>query len=101
MLFKGKEDILTQEQKALNNLNAMLKQNIINPELNTFLIKEVNSKIKNVIKYLNAIKASKDPNLKGHKAVAQRLVDNHAQISGAIASLKQVDSETKQNKSLI
>ena len=58
VMFKGKENVLTQEQKALNNLNALLEQNIINPELNTFLIKEVNSKNKNVIKYLNEIKAS-------------------------------------------
>ena len=96
VLFKGKETVLTQEQKALNNLNALLKQNVINRELNDVLIKEVNAKNKNVIKYLNAIKASKDPSLKGHKAIAQRLVDNHAQISGAIASLKTVDDETKQ-----
>ena len=96
VMFKGKEAILTQEQKALNNLNSLLKQNVINRELNDVLIKEVNAKNKNVIKYLNAIKASKDPSLKGHKAIAQRLVDNHAQISGAIASLKTVDDETKQ-----
>lgn len=96
VVFKGKENVLSQEQKALDNLNALLKQNVINPELNTFLIKEVNSKNKNVIKYLNEIKASKDPNLKGHKAVAERLVSNHAQISGAIASMKSVDDETKQ-----
>ena len=96
VLFKGKETVLTQEQKALNNLNSLLKQNVINRELNDVLIKEVNAKNKNVIKYLNAIKASKDPSLKGHKAIAQRLVDNHAQISGAIASLKTVDDETKQ-----
>ena len=96
VLFKGKETFLTQEQKALNNLNSLLKQNVINRELNDVLIKEVNAKNKNVIKYLNAIKASKDPSLKGHKAIAQRLVDNHAQISGAIASLKTVDDETKQ-----
>ena len=31
VMFKGKENVLTQEQKALNNLNALLKQNIINP----------------------------------------------------------------------
>ena len=73
VLFKGKETFLTQEQKALNNLNSLLKQNVINRELNDVLIKEVN-----------------------HKAIAQRLVDNHAQISGAIASLKTVDDETKQ-----
>ena len=95
VLFKGKETVLTQEQKALNNLNSLLKQNVINRELNDVLIKEVDAKNKNVIKYLNAIKASKDPSLKGHKAIAQRLVDNHAQISGAIASLKTVDDETK------
>ena len=96
VIFKGKENVLSQEQKALNNLNALLKQNIINPELNTFLTKEVNSKNKNVIKYLNEIKASNDPNLKGHKAVAERLVANHSQLSGAIASMKSVDDETKQ-----
>lgn len=96
VMFKGKENVLSQEQTALNNLNALLKQNIINPELNTFLIKEVNSKNKNVIKYLNEIKASNDPNLKGHKAVAERLVANHSQLSGAIASMKSVDDETKQ-----
>ena len=100
VMFKGKENVLTQEQKALNNLNALLKQNIINPELNTFLIKEVNSKNKNVIKYLNEIKASNDPNLKGHKAVAERLVANHSQLSGAIASMKSVDDETKQKLDL-
>ena len=49
VIFKGKENVLSQEQKALNNLNALLKQN-------TFLTKEVNSKNKNVIKYLNEIK---------------------------------------------
>ncbi len=96
VMFKGKENVLSQEQKALNNLNSLLKQNVINRELNDVLIKEVNAKNKNVVKYLNAIKASKDPSLKGHKAIAQRLVDNHAQISGAIASLKTVDDETKQ-----
>ena len=100
VMFKGKENVLSQEQKALNNLNALLKQNIITPELNTFLIKEVNSKNKNVIKYLNEIKASNDPNLKGHKAVAERLVANHSQLSGAIASMKSVDDETKQKLDL-
>lgn len=100
VMFKGKENVLTQEQKALNNLNALLKQNIITPELNTFLTKEVNSKNKNVIKYLNEIKASNDPNLKGHKAVAERLVANHSQLSGAIASMKSVDDETKQKLDL-
>ena len=100
VMFKGKENVLTQEQKALNNLNALLEQNIITPELNTFLIKEVNSKNKNVIKYLNEIKASNDPNLKGHKAVAERLVANHSQLSGAIASMKSVDDETKQKLDL-
>ncbi len=100
VMFKGKENVLSQEQKALNNLNALLEQNIINPELNTFLIKEVNSKNKNVIKYLNEIKASNDPNLKGHKAVAERLVANHSQLSGAIASMKSVDDETKQKLDL-
>ena len=100
VMFKGKENVLTQEQKALNNLNALLEQNIITPELNTFLIKEVNSKNKNVIKYLNEIKASNDPNLKGHKAVAERLVANHSQLSGAIASRKSVDDETKQKLDL-
>lgn len=100
VMFKGKENVLTQEQKALNNLNALLKQNIITPELNTFLIKEVNSKNKNVIKYLNEIKASNDPNLKGHKAVAERLVANHSQLSGAIVSMKSVDDETKQKLDL-
>ena len=100
VMFKGKENVLTQEQKALNNLNALLKQNIINPELNTFLTKEVNSKNKNVIKYLNEIKATNDPNLKGHKAVAERLVANHSQLSGAIASMKSVDDETKQKLDL-
>ena len=100
VIFKGKENVLTQEQKALNNLNALLKQNIITPELNTFLIKEVNSKNKNVIKYLNEIKASNNPNLKGHKAVAERLVANHSQLSGAIASMKSVDDETKQKLDL-
>lgn len=100
VMFKGKENVLTQEQKALNNLNALLKQNIITPELNTFLIKEVNSKNKNVIKYLNEIKASNNPNLKGHKAVAERLVANHSQLSGAIASMKSVDDETKQKLDL-
>ncbi len=89
VIFKGKENVLSQEQKALNNLNALLKQN-------TFLTKEVNSKNKNVIKYLNEIKASNDPNLKGHKAVAERLVANHSQLSGVIASMKSVDDETKQ-----
>ena len=96
VLFKAKENILTQEQKALNNLNAMLKQNIITPELNEVLTKEVNSKNKNVVKYLSNINLEKNENLKGHKAIAQRLVDNHAQISGAIASLKSVDDETKE-----
>ena len=100
VMFKGKENVLTQEQKALNNLNALLKQNIITPELNTFLIKEVNSKNKNVIKYLNEIKATNDPNLKGHKAVAERLVANHSQLSGAIVSMKSVDDETKQKLDL-
>ena len=100
VMFKGKENVLTQEQKALNNLNALLKQNIITLELNTFLTKEVNSKNKNVIKYLNEIKASNDPNLKGHKAVAERLVANHSQLSGAIASMKSVDDETKQKLDL-
>ena len=89
VMFKGKENVLTQEQKALNNLNALLKQN-------TFLTKEVNSKNKNVIKYLNEIKASNDPNLKGRKAVSERLVANYSQLSGAIASMKSVDDETKQ-----
>ena len=96
VVFKAKENVLTQEQKALNNLNAMLKQNFINPELNEVLTKEVNSKNKSVIKYLNEIKASKDPNLKGHKAIAERLVANHAKISSAIASLKSVDNKTKE-----
>ncbi len=96
VLFKAKENTLTQEQKALNNLNAMLKQNFITPELNEVLTKEVNSKNKNVIKYLNNINLEKDENIKGHKAIAQRLVDNHSQISGAIASLKNVDDETKE-----
>ena len=100
VMFKGKENVLTQEQKALNNLNALLEQNIITPELNTFLIKEVNSKNKNVIKYLNEIKATNDPNLKGHKAVAERLVANHSQLSGAIVSMKSVDDETKQKLDL-
>lgn len=100
VMFKGKENVLSQEQKALNNLNALLEQNIITPELNTFLTKEVNSKNKNVIKYLNEIKASNDPNLKGHKAVAERLVANHSQLSGAIASMKSVDDETKQKLDL-
>ncbi len=89
VIFKGKENVLSQEQKALNNLNALLKQN-------TFLTKEVNSKNKNVIKYLNEIKASNDPNLKGRKAVSERLVANHSQLSCAIASMKSVDDETKQ-----
>jgi len=96
VLFKAKENTLTQEQKALNNLNAMLKQNIITPELNEVITKEVNSKNKNVIKYLNEIKSLQDPNLKGHKAAAERIVSNHSQISGAIASLKNVDDETKE-----
>ena len=96
IMFKGKEKVLNQEQKALNNLNAMLKQNIINPELSEVLTKEVNSKNKNVVKYLNNINLEKDENIKGHKAIAQRLVDNHAQISGAITSLKNVDDETKE-----
>ena len=96
VVFKAKENTLTQEQKALNNLNAMLKQNFINYELNEVLTKEVNSKNKSVIKYLNEIKASKDPNLKGHKAIAERLVAKHAKISSAIASLKSVDDETKE-----
>lgn len=96
VVFKAKENTLTQEQKALNNLNVMLKQNIINFELNEVLIKEVNSKNKSVIKYLNEIKASKDPNLKGHKAIAERLVANHAKISSAIASIKSVDDKTKE-----
>ena len=96
VVFKAKENVLTQEQKALNNLNALLKQNFITPELNEVLTKEVNSKNKSVIKYLNEIKASKDPNLKGHKAIAERLVANHAKISSAIASLKSVDDETKE-----
>lgn len=100
VLFKGKENVLSQEQKALNNLNALLEQNIINPELNTFLTKEVNSKNKNVIKYLNEIKATNDPNLKGRKAVAERLVANHSQLSGAIVSMKSVDDETKQKLDL-
>ena len=100
VMFKGKENVLSQEQKALNNLNALLKQNIITPELNTFLTKEVNSKNKNVIKYLNEIKATNDPNLKGHKAVAERLVANHSQLSGAIVSMKSVDDETKQKLDL-
>ena len=99
-MFKGKENVLSQEQKALNSLNALLKQNIITPELNTFLTKEVNSKNKNVIKYLNEIKATNDPNLKGHKAVAERLVANHSQLSGAIVSMKSVDDETKQKLDL-
>ena len=94
ILFKGKESVLTKEQNALNNLKVLLKQNIINRELNDVLRKEVNSKNKNVIKYLNEIKSSQDPNLKGHKAVAERLVDNHAQISGAIAS-STIDDEKK------
>ena len=96
VVFKAKENTLTQEQKALNNLNAMLKKNFINHELNEVLTKEVNSKNKSVIKYLNEIKASKDPNLKGHKAIAERLVANHAKISSAIASLKSVDDKTKE-----
>ena len=96
VVFRAKENVLTQEQKALNNLNALLKQNFINHELNEVLTKEVNSKNKSVIKYLNEIKASKDPNLKGHKAIAERLVANHAKISGAIASLKSVDDEIKE-----
>ena len=96
VLFKAKASTLTQEQKALNNLNAMLKQKVINPELNEVLTKEVNSKNKNVVKYLSNINLEKDENIKGHKSVAQRLVDNHAQISGAIASLKNVDDETKE-----
>ena len=100
VMFKGKENVLSQEQKALNNLNALLKQNIITPELNEVLAKEVNSKNKNVIKYLNEIKATNDPNLKGHKAVAERLVANHSQLSGAIASMKSVDDETKQKLDL-
>ena len=100
VVFKGKEKILNQEQKALNNLDAMLKQNIINPELNEVLTKEVNSKNKNVVKYLNNINLEKDENIKGHKAIAQRLIDNHAQISGAIASLKNVDDETKEKLDL-
>lgn len=100
VMFKGKENVLSQEQTALNNLNALLKQNIITPELNTFLTKEVNSKNKNVIKYLNEIKATNDPNLKGHKAVAERLVANHSQLSGAIVSMKSVGDETKQKLDL-
>lgn len=94
ILFKGKESVLTKEQNALNNLKVLLKQNIINRELNDVLMKEVNSKNKNVIKYLNGIRASQESNLKGHKAVAERLVDNHVQISGAIAS-SIIDDEKK------
>ena len=45
VVFKAKENTLTQEQKALNNLNAMLKQNFINHELN-----EVNIKCHSIIK---------------------------------------------------
>ncbi len=94
VLFKAKENTLTQEQKALNNLNAMLKQNFITPELNEVLTKEVNSKNKNVIKYLNNINLEKDENIKGHKAAAERIVSNHSQISGAIAS-STIDDDKK------